>query len=190
MNDTKQAPSSPTRRQRVLLSLIVAGIVLALDLWSKSWVWNNLRDGTPINVIGKHLQFDFTMNYGSAFSFLAEVSWARTFFIVVTIIALIYMAWLIYNIPTQYGYGFVAVAMMAGGAAGNLHDRFVREGPNGSYGVVDFIRYNYPWGGSWPTFNIADTCLVIGTGLMIIFLYKHGSSLEKQAPSSESTEEA
>ena len=65
------------------------------------------------------------------------------------------------------------MALVAAGAAGNLHDRIVRTNDGGSHGVVDFLKINYPWGGSWPTFNIADLLLLVGVGLLFFYLRAH-----------------
>jgi signal peptidase II len=170
----------PSRRSRILLTLVVLATTLALDLWSKAWAWNNLRRGKPIMVIDPLLEFSFSFNLGAAFGFLNDASWSRLFFITVTVLALAYMAWLAYTLPTRKAYGFVAVGLIAAGAAGNLHDRLVRANDGGHYGVVDFIKVNYPWGGSWPTFNVADALLLIGVLTLLVFLRREG---EADAPS-------
>ena len=100
-------------------------------------------------------------------------SWAREFFIVVTLLALAYMVWLTLTMPAIKRYGFWAVGLIASGAAGNLHDRIVRADDLGRHGVVDFLKINYPWGGSWPTFNIADVALLVGVGLLFIYIRNH-----------------
>ena len=74
--------------------------------------------------------------------------------------------------------------MVASGALGNLHDRFVRtmvvDGVE-RYGVVDFIKVYYWKGKPWPTFNIADVALVAGVALLLWFLLRHGDVLDAQA---------
>jgi signal peptidase II len=59
--------------------------------------------------------------------------------------------------------------MILAGALGNLHDRFFRADELGRPGVVDFIKVHYPWGGSWPNFNVADALLVVGVALMLLW---------------------
>jgi signal peptidase II len=67
----------------------------------------------------------------------------------------------------------LAVGLACGGALGNLHDRLRRVDFDGHPGVVDFIKVNYPWGGSWPTFNIADALVAGGVaGLALVRLWQ------------------
>ncbi len=70
----------------------------------------------------------------------------------------------------RLGGGRLALAgagMIVGGALGNLYDRLFRVDELGQHGVVDFIRVNFPWGGSWPNFNVADAVLVVGLLLLL-----------------------
>jgi signal peptidase II len=181
---TDAAPATPwhrdpVRRRRIVLVLIVTTLTVIADLWTKAWAWDRLRDGEPITLIEHWLYFKFGFNTGSAFSFLDDAEWSRAFFIGITLLALGYMAWLTHKMTTRGAYGFVAVGMIAGGAIGNLHDRFVRQlevridGEVATrYGVVDFIQFFYDWDGGryWPIFNVADSALVVGVGLLLIYM--------------------
>lgn len=173
----------PRRVRRLGLVGLVVALTIIADLWTKAWAWDTLRDGEPIAVVEHVLYLKFGFNTGSAFSFLRDAEWSRIFFIGVTVLALGYMAWLAHRMPTQRAYGFVAVGMIAGGALGNLHDRFVRQldvHTNGElvtrYGVVDFVQFYYDWedGDYWPIFNVADMALVVGVGLLLIYIRRHG----------------
>lgn len=181
---TNGAPTEspePSRRSRIVLTLVVLVTTLAIDLVTKAWAWENLRRAKPIMVIDPLLELSFSFNLGAAFGFLNDASWSRVFFILVTLLALGYMAWLAYTLPTRRAYGFVAVGLIAAGAAGNLHDRLVRANEAGSYGVVDFIKINYPWGGSWPTFNVADALLLVGVLTLLVFLRRETDTAEEPA---------
>lgn len=163
------APPEPTRGSRITLAAVIAGLSLGLDLWTKAWVWNNLRDQPAWRFSDKLLHFDFACNPGSAFGFLNDVDWARYFFIVVTLAAVGYLAHLARTLPTTSRAAFVAIGLIAGGALGNLHDRLVRV-YSGDYCVVDFIVV-YIWPGkTWPAFNIADAVLVAGVLLFLLVL--------------------
>lgn len=160
--------NDPKRSRRLALAAAVGAVGLVADLWSKAWAWNTMRGvREPADVLGTSLQFDFSFNTGSAFGMLAGVAWARTFFIAMTVLALGYVVWVAATMETVRRRGFVAIGLVGAGALGNLHDRFVRADELGRFGVVDFIRINYPWGGSWPTFNVADVLLLVGVGLLL-----------------------
>lgn len=198
----------PPRINRLILVGVVFALALALDLWSKAWVWENLRedglntvvcslseafggDATckSVEVVPGIFFFKYGFNTGAAFSFLRDATWARTFFITVTFAALAYMGYLASQMPTKRAYGFVAVGLIAAGAAGNLHDRFVRvdtvwDKAAGAFvekhGVVDFLQFYYPWNPEkyWPIFNVADSALVCGVFLLLIYLHFHGAEME------------
>lgn len=179
--------AQPPRQPRLVLAAIVFVVGLGADLWSKAWAWNNLKPpGKPVVVIDPLFELSYSFNTGAAFGFLNRFSWAREFFIVITLLAMGYMLWLALKMPTTKRYGFVAVALVASGAAGNLHDRIVRANDAGSHGVVDFLKINYPWGGSWPTFNIADVLLLVGVGLLFFYLRAY----EKTDAAQEDDEDA
>ena len=148
MSPTTSEPSRTNRTNRLILVGVVFVIVLALDLWTKAWAWENLKDKPPVELIEHVFYLKFGFNTGSAFSFLRDASWARHFFIVVTFLALGYMGWLAMKMPTERRYGFLAVGLIAAGAAGNLHDRLVRTmevWTNGQFierhGVIDFLQF-------------------------------------------------
>lgn len=177
--------SAALRPKRLALAAAVFALALGADLWSKQWAWDTLRHGPAVKVIPNILHFKFGFNTGSAFSFLSDTSWAREFFIGITLLAMLYMVWLALKMPLRQRFGFIAVGLIAGGAAGNLHDRFVRSiplvpDPGPRYGVVDFIQFFYDFQGKafWPIFNIADSALMVGVGMLIIYTYRYSESAD------------
>lgn len=182
--EPKPSPAeAPPRWLRVVELVAVAGISLWADLASKAWAWAHLRHGEVVTVVDKWVYFEFGFNTGSAFSFLRDASYARVTFIVVTILALLYMGRLAATLPTRFRVAFVAVGLVCGGALGNLHDRLIRTMElrgEVRYGVVDFIKVYYWPNRVWPTFNIADVALVIGVGLLFIFLARHGDTIDAE----------
>ncbi len=174
----------PPRSHRMWMVAVVTIALLVFDLWTKQWAWDTLRDGTVKIVVDGWVYYEFGFNTGSAFSLLRDASWSRMLFIGITFFALIYMGYLARTLPTRYGSAFMAIAMVASGALGNLHDRFVRtmviDGAE-RYGVVDFIKVYYMKGKPWPTFNIADVALVAGVLLLLVFLLRHGEVLDAEA---------
>jgi signal peptidase II len=176
---SETATPEPGRRRAVVAASVAALAFLILDLATKAWAWNTLREGPRLTVIKQWFYFDFSFNTGSAFGFLRGHDFSRPLFIVITLATVVYMAMLVRKLPTQRLYGFVAIGCILGGALGNLHDRLLRQiDIKGvpTHGVVDFIQIFYMQGRmSWPNFNIADVALVIGVALLIPFLIWHAN---------------
>lgn len=164
-------PDEPARGSRIALTAAVAALSLALDLGTKAWAWNTLRDAPGWIVRKGLLHFEFAFNTGSAFGFLRDASWSRFFFIAITLAAIGYLARLVQTLPAKGKAAFVAIGLIAGGALGNLYDRLFRV-YEGAYGVVDFIVVFYWPGQRWPAFNIADAVLVAGVILFLLVLPK------------------
>lgn len=174
------AGPEPSRGSRIALVLATLIPALALDLWTKAWAWEHLRQSPGRAIIPNFFHLEFAFNTGSAFGFLRDAGWSRAFFIVITVAALVYMARLAMTLTTRAPSGFVAIGLIASGALGNLHDRFVRVFMD-QYGVVDFIVVYYWPGKRWPAFNIADAALVAGVLLFMIYLRRHGDQPESGA---------
>ncbi len=172
-------PQEPARGGRLALTAGLSCAVLALDLWSKEWAWQNLRHKPPQIISKGFLQLDYAFNTGSAFGFLRSASWSRTFFIVITLAAVAYMTRLALTLPTRFISGYFAVALIIGGALGNLHDRFFRIDFQ-KHGVVDFMVFYYWPGKRWPAFNVADVALVAGVMLFMLYLRRYGALIEEQ----------
>ena len=112
--------------------------------------------------------FNLTLvhNPGAAFSFLRDAGgWQRYFFIILTtVISVVLLVWLA-CLPAGRALLACALALVIGGAAGNLWDRL-------QYGyVIDFIDFYYDkW--SWPVFNIADSAITAGALLLILDAFR------------------
>ena len=137
--------------------LAVAGVVVVLDQLTKIWAVSALSDG-PVEVIGTLLQWRLTRNPGGAFSLLTGLT---------PVLAVLAVAMVVYIIRTTRRTADIvmaySLALVLGGAVGNLVDRLVRS-PGFLRGeVVDFIK-----GPNWPTFNVADCAITIGVILIAI----------------------
>ena len=110
--------------------------------------------GHPVHVVGP-LWLKLSYNTGAAFG--VAQGWSTE----LAVIAVALIAVLIFvGRSTSKNLGLVAVGLMLGGAIGNLSDRLFG---NASGAVVDFIYTRF-----WPTFNVADACIVIGGALLVI----------------------
>ena len=139
--------------------LVIAIVTLLLDQLTKWSALNNLRLGVPEPVL-PFMNWLLLFNPGAAFSFLAQSSgWQRWFFTVLGLAASAYILWLLRKSLDDKMLCW-ALSLILGGALGNVLDRIM-------YGaVVDFIDLHYAnW--HWPAFNIADSAICIGAGLII-----------------------
>lgn len=135
-------------------------IVIILDQATKIAADNYLTYHQPVSVIP---MFNLTLMYnmGAAFSFLSDAGgWQRWFFIILsTVISIVLIIW-IYRLKTTEKIQTISIALILGGAIGNLIDRSV-------YGyVIDFLDVYYQHY-HWPAFNIADSAIFIGAVLLI-----------------------
>ncbi len=139
----------------------LAGVVLILDQGSK-WIADSLLGPHDVTPLLPFLALRKAYNPGAAFSFLSDASgWQRWFFSGLAVLVIgVLMAWL-RRLPRGQDRMALALALIIGGAAGNLVDRLL-------YGhVIDFIDLYYGvW--HWPTFNIADSAITLGAALLIL----------------------
>jgi len=142
----------------------IMGIVLILDQLTKHFVDTRIRRHETITVIPGFFNLTNVRNPGAAFGILSGIhgAWRSVFFISATIAALIVIAVLIRK--THERLLIFAFSLIAGGAIGNVIDR-VRYGE-----VVDFIQW-YVKSYYWPSFNVADSAISIGVGLLAIDMF-------------------
>lgn len=143
-------------------------VILLLDQFTKHLAVENLVFYTPVEITSF---FNFTLmyNFGAAFSFLHDAGgWQRWFFVVTAlIISLVISVWL-YRIPSEQKWLTIALALILGGAIGNIYDRIVL-----GY-VVDFLDFHlYGW--HWPAFNIADSAISVGVVMVLIDAFRGNS---------------
>jgi len=137
---------------------IISVIILLLDIVSKRLVVNFIDLNSSINIINNFFSLTYVKNTGVAFSLLEGYVWL----VVIATVVILYMIvkYIKNNVNNKYeliGYGFII-----GGAVGNLCDRII-------FGyVIDFLDFNI-LGYDFPIFNLADTFIVIGVILLMIF---------------------
>jgi len=143
--------------------------VVFLDRASKAWIESRPEDYFPHPVIANFVYLVHASNPGMAFSFLAGHSpmMVRILLIAGTLIIIGFIAWLL--VASRYGGALQAagLALLLGGATGNVTDRIL-HGP-----VTDFLevwlrfiplRIFHPW----PAFNVADSAVTVGAALIML----------------------
>ena len=149
------------KAQIIFWPLLVLG--LALDLWTKKAVFDFLehQPNNRYSIIEGFLQLVTALNDGSAFGLFS----GRTYLLgAVSIIALAAIISIFLFSGSERRVVHVALGLFAAGVCGNLYDRLFNNGG----AVRDFIDVVYWPGKHWPAFNVADSLLCIGVGLMII----------------------
>ncbi|GAB3034418.1 signal peptidase II [Bowmanella dokdonensis] len=153
-------------KQSGLRWLWLALLTIVLDQLTKIWVMDAMTLYQSISIM-PFFNLTYVHNYGAAFSFLSDAGgWQRWFFtaIAITVSALI-LYWLKQSKAEQVLLP-VAFSLILGGALGNLYDRLV-------YGyVVDFLDF-YVGNWHWPAFNLADSAICVGAGLLVIDAFRN-----------------
>jgi len=154
--------SNPPRRLPGLL--LISAAVFVTDRLTKIWVGRHIPLGGAIPVIPRVLRITHWTNEGAAFSMFADSASPHTVryaLIAFTLIAAAAVFIALLRMGSRITLTTVALALILGGACGNLHDRV-------AYGsVVDFIEvhiFTY----HWPDFNVADSSIVVGACLLFL----------------------
>ena len=153
------SPSRSLGTRTYVRWLALTLMIVILDQYTKRIIIETMG---PFDVkdVFPFLAIVFTMNPGAAFSFLADASgWQRWFFSVVAIIAVALLLVMLYRNTKDrlLSLGFV---LILAGAIGNLIDRVLLGA------VVDFILIHWR-NFRWPAFNVADSCITIGAGILL-----------------------
>ena len=141
--------------------LWIAVVVLVFDQLTKFFAVDYLMRHGEIH-LAPFLNFVLVHNTGAAFGFLSSAGgWQNIFFIIAAVAASAFILWMSWRMDSKDKLLAIALMLVLGGAVGNLVDRLVHGC------VVDFIDIYYDtW--HWPAFNVADSAITIGAGLLIL----------------------
>lgn len=147
--------------------LLLAALVVVLDRASKVWIVHHINPGYAITVIPGVFRLTHVLNTGAAFSLFENSSpiAVRNSLIVFSIIAVIVVLAMIWRAGRTLSLTGIALALILGGAIGNLYDR-LRFSHVVDFLEVHIVHYH------WPDFNIADSCIVIGACLLLIEIFR------------------
>lgn len=142
----------------------LSAVVVALDLYTKHLIEKAFEFG-DIKPITSFFDLVRYHNEGSAFGFLNDAGgWQKWFFAAVSVVAIVVMSYLIKKHQSEKIFSW-GLALVLGGAIGNLYDRITL-----GY-VVDFLNVHYQ-NHYWPAFNVADSAICIGVGLLLLDSFK------------------
>ena len=166
--------SSPDRRPILLL---LSALVIIADRLSKNWIVHRIRPGYDIPIIPGFFRLSHVLNTGAAFSLLENMNpnAVRLGLISFSVVAAIIVLVLLWRAGRAFTLTSVALALILGGALGNLYDR-IRL-----HYVVDFLEVKIVHY-HWPDFNLADSAIVIGACLLLLEIFRHEPNEERREP--------
>lgn len=152
-----------TKNSARTIYFLIALIVVLLDRWTKYIVAHRIALYSHIQIIPGFFRLTHTENTGAAFSLFADspAPWKTGLLIAFSVIALLVVSVLLWKNHHAHLVTGVGLSLIMGGALGNLWDRLTRGR------VVDFLLF-YVKGYQWPVFNLADSAIVVGAGLLVI----------------------
>lgn len=149
---------------------VFAALLVAVDQITKFWAASSFPLGSVGSYIGLGFYFTYVQNTGAAFGIFQDVNLplgpfnlngTRLLGLLSAVVSLLIFSYLWRNRKSLAGLQQTALTLILAGALGNMIDRFRL-----SY-VIDFIHFNTSFL-NFPVFNVADSCVVIGAGLLII----------------------
>ncbi|MBW1844607.1 MAG: signal peptidase II [Deltaproteobacteria bacterium] len=157
-------------------------IVLVLDLATKIAIDMHLSYADRIPVIPGFFYLTHVRNTGAAFGLFSDAPqvYRLSFFISVSLIAVGIIVSFFRKLSPGDRLAALALGLILGGAVGNLIDRIFRQE------VVDFLHFRLWRGYSWPDFNVADSAIVVGVGLLVLELLASEGEQRSSAGDGES----
>ncbi len=156
----------------VLASLAAA--IVALDQATKIYIHTQFQLGQSLVVIADYFNITYVRNPGAAFGILSEAPemFRRVFFFLMTPLALAVILLILRGVPSNDRVQVLALSLIFGGAIGNYIDR-LRFGF-----VIDFLDFHWRNLYAWPAFNVADSAIVVGVGLLILAMFTTPPTVE------------
>ena len=156
---------------------LIAFLIVFLDRLAKWTVERNISLHESVQIIPGFFRITHVENRGAAFGLFADSpsEWKIAMLVLFSLVALVIVSALLWKNSHSMTSTGVGLALILGGALGNLWDRLV----NGH--VVDFLLF-YVGQYQWPAFNVADSAIVIGAGLLVFeILFTKSPVREKSA---------
>jgi signal peptidase II len=152
-------------------------VIIIGDQWTKQMVLAHFEYGESRIMIPDFFSLTYVRNTGAAFGFLANSNptFRVPFFLIVPIVAMVVLGFLYRDLPRSSKWRSLALGLVSGGALGNLIDR-IRLGY-----VVDFLDFHYRNQYYFPAFNVADSAICLGVGILLLSTF---SNKESDAPAS------
>jgi signal peptidase II len=164
------------RRHMRKFHLLIAVMVVLLDRLTKLAVARNISLHDSVQIIPDFFRLTHVENRGAAFGLFADSpsEWKVWMLVLFSVVALIVVSALLWRNSHSLNTTGIGLSLILGGAIGNLWDRLL------SGRVVDFLLF-YIGQYQWPAFNVADSAIVVGAGLLVIEILFAKTPAEKSA---------
>lgn len=153
-------------KKKYLYLAVITGLLVAADQLVKMYIHTQFHLGESLVVIPNFFNLTYVRNFGAAFGFLAEShpTFREAFFLAMPPIALVIILMIMRGVKDNDTKQIIALSAIFGGAIGNYVDRLRFR-----Y-VIDFLDFHLNNKYSWPAFNIADSAIVCGVGLLLFMM--------------------
>jgi signal peptidase II len=171
------SPGAPNGRQKTTLLLGLGGIVLLVDLATKSAVSRTLHLGQSIDILGTFIRITYIHNRGAIFG-ISLGEYTGTVVLVVSLLAAVVLTVYYYRLRYDLTWYRIGLVLIISGAFGNLFDRIALGE------VRDFLDVGIG-GMRWPIFNVADLAVTIGAMILAFELFRDGKTGQPSEVSAE-----
>lgn len=157
----------------------ISALVIAIDQLTKMYIHTHFQLGDSMSLITDYFNVTYVRNFGAAFGFLAEShpNFREWFFLLMPPVALVIILILLKSVRDNDFLQITALSLIFGGAIGNYVDRLRFR-----Y-VIDFLDFHIQGKYSWPAFNIADSAIVCGVGILLAMMFFEKKSLPQKSES-------
>ncbi|MEQ1875266.1 MAG: signal peptidase II [Bdellovibrionia bacterium] len=161
-------------KSKYLLLTAISGALITLDQLTKMVIHTSYHLGESTTVIPGFFNITYVRNYGAAFGFLANVNptFRELFFLSIPPIALLIILRVLKGVHDDDRIQVLSLSMIFGGAIGNYIDRLRFRF------VIDFLDFHLKNTYSWPAFNVADSAIVCGVGILLLLTVRQEKAVK------------
>ena len=171
---------------------VISGVILAFDQITKVLAHSHLRAAASVEVIPGFFNLAYSRNRGGLFGYFSDLTdpWRTILLTLLPLVAIGLITLFIVRSEQTHRATRIGLGLILGGALGNLIDRVVRgevidflDVYASSEGLANWLIKTFGTA-HWPTFNIADSAIVVGAGLLILDLFRPEPGAETDSPES------
>jgi signal peptidase II len=172
-------------RKKLYTFVLVSIAVIGIDRLFKWIIKSTMELGESINVIGNFVQISYILNSGIAFGmFDSNPSPMKIpILVAVSFVALGIIFYIFFSLPKNIKLTGISMGLIFGGAIGNIIDRILR-GEVLDFIDIDFPNFSIPALGvymiRWPTFNVADSSVLVGIIMLLVIIIVMGGRAEER----------